>query len=289
RRKRRKRKRRRRSARVGRGRRSDLEGSMSDRPYGLIEMGSNSLKFYLVEIVRDGFSVKTHKVPWKIAHEFFSAGRIGETAFQDVVTSIRSVEKVSGGVPLKNMLSIATGVFREVPDIKALASRVEAETGVRVRVITGEDEAKLMAKAFPKEKRAKLAVLADLGGATTEWAAIDGGDVRACGSLPLGAIRNEYRFRRLRSDPERYLAESAEHCDAVLAPVSAPGGASVLATGGTAKAVAACLEKDVVPAGELRELLLRVAREGAPEVLKPERRAVFLPGLVILERLVARC
>jgi exopolyphosphatase/guanosine-5'-triphosphate,3'-diphosphate pyrophosphatase len=259
-------------------------------PFGLLELGSNSLKLYLVKPQPDGgHTIKAHKVPWRVAHDYFSVGRLEEKTTREMVAAIRALEHVSEGLKLAGMIAVATGVFRELKDIGSLADRIKSDAGLRLRVITGEDEARLMACGFPRGSRTGSVLLCDLGGATTEWARLVDGEIQGLGSLPLGAIRNEYAFRRWKGDTAKYLALSRQACDSALEAVEAPAGTAVLATGGTAKAAAACAGKDVVPAAELSELVQRVASRGPPDTLKPERRAVLLPGLVILERVVVHC
>ena len=263
--------------------------TLDHEPFGLLEMGSNSLKFYLVKVAGQGpHSIQTHKFPWKVAHDFFSTGRLEEGTVQEMLRALRAVEAVSEGVPLPVMLTLATGVFREVADLPSLASRIRTETGIRIRVISGEDEARLMARASPERKRAGTFLLCDLGGATTEWARIQNGAGTAWGSLPLGAIRNEYRFRHLRGDPEEYVRRSRVYCDEHLGALPAIPGTAVLAAGGTARAAALCAGTGQISAEALSAMVHQVARDGPPPGLKPERRAVFLPGLIILERILGR-
>lgn len=263
---------------------------MSDKPFGLLELGTNSLKFYLVELKSGAeHTVKTHKFPWRVGHDYFSTGQVSEETIRGLIATIRGVETVSAGVPLTSMLTVATGVFRELTDIANLATRVMTDAGVRLRVITGEDEARLMAKGFPASTHLGSHLLCDLGGATTEWAWIVDGRCQRSGSLRLGAIRNEYKLGRWRHDHATYLARNAEVCAEALTPIAVRKPTAVMATGGTAKAIAAVAGKLVVPLEELRALVDRVLKDGPPATLKPERQAVFLPGLAILERLCSHC
>ena len=191
-----------------------------------------------------------------LAHDFFANGVLSEPAIAELVDTIRGVEDHSDGIPLKSMLAVATGVFREIPNAADVASRVSGDTGVRVRIIGGSDEAKLMARDFNLQSAAKSAtLLIDLGGATLEWAYLDERSYRNWGSLPLGAIRNEYLFHKHRSDPGGYLKESSTYCDEVLAKLPFRGPAQVVATGGTAKAAARCYGHDIVPLDQIRKLM----------------------------------
>ncbi len=262
---------------------------MQDTPFGLLEMGSNSLKFYLVDPRReDGPVIITEKFPWRIAHEFFARATVSGDAMQEVIDSLRAAEKAAGGLPLAGMIAVATGVFREIRTIKALADEVKAATGVRVRVISGEDEALLMAKDYRKDAAGRSVFLFDLGGATTEWAWFENGEIRSTGSLTLGAIRSTCLFGHLAANHAVYLNASADYCDQKLAAVPVHGTPAAVGTGGTIKAAAKMAGKDAIAIEEIRAMIERALREGPPPDLKPARRAVYVPGLVILWRILVR-
>jgi len=264
---------------------------MSHRPFGLLEFGSKSLKFYLVEGLQSPGSlptIRTCKLQWRVAHDSFATGRLSEETIGEILECVRCVERVSQGVPLTSMVAVATGVFREVHGVKALASRLQSETGLRLRVISGEDEARLMAKDFLKRRGLVSAYVFDLGGATTEWALIEAGSIDHWGSLPLGAIRQQHFFKHLQGDPASYLKETAAGCDGCLKELPVSPDKQIVVTGGTAKSAAKCL-RSPVSLERVRQLIEQTLREGAPEFLTPSRQEVFLPGLVILWRVLVHC
>ncbi len=256
--------------------------------FALIEMGSNSLKLYLVPPAADPASgIETVKLPWRVGHDLYGGGLKPETAAQ-VVDNVRQAARQAAERRVGGLLAIATGVFRELPELDELAQRIEEQTGVRPRVISGQDEAALMARGFRELHVAPPAVMVDLGGSSLEWAWMPHGAGVRSGSLALGAIRNKYRFAD-REGSADYVSASAAHCDAALAGLPITGTARVVATGGTAEAMAATVGRDEVTAAELDALIERVRREGPPAGLKEGRKPVFLPGLIILARVVARC
>jgi len=262
-----------------------------DEPFGLLELGSNSLKFYLVgSLTGPAPSIETHKFPWGVAHEFFSHNALGPGAVDEVIETIRGIKEHARGLPPESMLAVATGVFRELPNMPDIARSVKKETGIRIRVISGIDEARLMARDFHLQSTGSgPTLLVDLGGATLEWAYMDGHIYRDWGSLPLGAIRNQHRFEGDQKDPALYLQKSSKYCDEALRSIPVHGALQVVATGGTAKAAARCQGYDVVSLNEMRRLMEQVLRMGPPGSLKPARQRVFLPGLVILWRVMVRC
>jgi exopolyphosphatase/guanosine-5'-triphosphate,3'-diphosphate pyrophosphatase len=263
---------------------------MTQELFGLLEMGSNSLKLYLVSMPPGATpSIRTHKFPWRIAHAFFESGALTGEACDEIVERLGEAKAHARGLELDHVLTIATGMFREIDNFDDIAARVRAETGVRVRVISGPDEAGLMARGFRDQAIATPALLCDLGGATMEWAWFGAGGESECGSEPLGAIRNEYLFAKWRARPDEYLERSVRHCDGALARLPCSPSAAVVATGGTARTLAQVQGERSIPLPDLEELVERVARDGPPPALKSHRRSVFLAGIVVLWRVVAHC
>ena len=256
--------------------------------FGLLELGSNSLKFYLVRRHDDADEVKTHKWRWSIAHELFRHGYLADDAVAGLVAALRSVEDVSEGVALHSMLAVATGVFRELRNQSEIVAHLLRETGVRVRVISAADEASLMSRAFLREARQGNHLLFDLGGASTEYVGARDGVQLWSGSLPLGAIRNEHMFRHLRGNPADYLRCSAEHCDLKLEAIPRAGELMVSGTGGTVRAVAAVAGAQRVSIAEIRRSIHEALEPGPPAPPDTSRRSVLLPGLIILERILVR-
>jgi len=258
--------------------------------YGLLEMGSNSLKLYLVSMPDGAMpSIQTLKFPWRIAHAFFERGSLDAEAAEEIITRLCEARERAHGLPFESVMTIATGMFREIDNLEEVTERVAAEAGVRMRVISGADEAGLMARGFRDQEISAPALLCDLGGATLEWAWQGPTGESECGSERLGAIRNQYAFAEWQADPEDCLERSASHCDRVLAGIPAAAGAQVVATGGTAKAIAMVAGTDVVPLAELEALARRAVTRGPPAGLKPHRAPVFAAGAIVLWRVVAHC
>src|SRR5262245_8611513 len=109
-------------------------------------MGSNSLKLYLVPPAAGPEGIETLKYPWPIGHEMYGGGGLSPATADRVVECVAEAGRVTDERGAAGVLAIATGVFRELPDLDALAARIEAETGIRPRVISGQDEAALMAR-----------------------------------------------------------------------------------------------------------------------------------------------
>lgn len=88
---------------------------MSDKPFGLLELGTNSLKHWRVEFVPgEGQRITTRKIRWRIAHDHFTHGEFPERAVTEILDTLWSVASQSHNMPVSGMLCVATGVFGEI-------------------------------------------------------------------------------------------------------------------------------------------------------------------------------
>jgi exopolyphosphatase/guanosine-5'-triphosphate,3'-diphosphate pyrophosphatase len=260
------------------------------RPVGLLEMGTMSLKAYLVgRPIGTVYPIETLKFPWRVGHSYFGTGAVGETTVREIVERVREAGRLAGDFPLAGTRAIATGVFRELPCFDTIAQRLLDATGVRAELISGRVEAELLVEELRARGTDGPTAAFDLGGATTEWAWLGGGCEGDCGSLPLGAIRDYYRHAHLLARHADYLAHSSDACDDVLNGLPVPVPVDVVATGGTVRSLASLVGSPVIDVGQVRALVVKALQDGAPPELSPSRREVFLPGLVILWRILVRC
>lgn len=97
------------------------------------------------------------------------------------------------GVPPERVVAVATSAARRARDAAAFVAAVRARTGLRLRVISGEEEAaSTFAGALqgsPWEARDTPLVVVDVGGGSTELVAGRGPRRLLGGSLEVGTVR----------------------------------------------------------------------------------------------------
>jgi exopolyphosphatase/guanosine-5'-triphosphate,3'-diphosphate pyrophosphatase len=106
------------------------------------------------------------------------------------------------GFNVHSVHAVATGVVREASNGRDLLDRIQEETGIKVRPLTGLEEAVLTAKgALHALKRpAGPFLVFDLGGGSTEFM-LCAADTTVIRSVPLGAMSLTRNF--LKSDPPK--------------------------------------------------------------------------------------
>jgi len=249
----------------------------------LIECGSNSLKLHYHSRTTGDFH--SMSLPWQLGHDVYQTGRLSEETLDQAVSMVE--ELLRKGFDRKSLMAIATEGLRDAENRDVLLKQLRDRLNLEVRVISGREEASLLAEGYVRLRRTIPAYLVDIGGGSLQLVRISDEKTVLRDSLPLGAIRLYYLGeedgkRWNKTFVEEYIRNTFE--DACLMQMP-----EIHATGGTMKALAHVLNKKTFVPDEVDKTLADVEREGPPASLKPERQRVFLPGLLVLSHLLRSC
>ncbi len=167
------------------------------------DLGSNSFHLLVADAHRDGTfeQVATDKEMLRLGSAVAGTGRIGEGLAGDAVEVIRRFRAMAESLNADEIAACATAAFREAADSLAVVDRIESEAGVKVRVISGREEARLIFDAVRTSVviDPAPALALDLGGGSLEVMVGDGRGMDFAASLKLGVAR--LTSEQVRSDP----------------------------------------------------------------------------------------
>jgi exopolyphosphatase/guanosine-5'-triphosphate,3'-diphosphate pyrophosphatase len=119
----------------------------------------------------------------------------------------------------------ATAAVREASDGKDFARRIETDCGLTVRILGGDDEARLAAVGVAAAFQKVDGLVGDLGGGSLELVSLDGGSICRQTTLPLGPFRLMERpnIDVMNAEIDRYL-DAVDWLDQVKGRVFFPVG-----------------------------------------------------------------
>lgn len=163
------------------------QASAPPREFAVIDIGSNSIRLVLYRLEgRAVWTVFNEKVLAGLGRELATTGRLSEKGVEIAVTALKRFAAVLDGVKPAQTFVAATAAVREAQDGQAFCERVAAETGLIIRVLSGEEEARYAALGVIGGTPDAEGVVADLGGSSLELIGVRGGAVGAGVTLPLG-------------------------------------------------------------------------------------------------------
>jgi exopolyphosphatase/guanosine-5'-triphosphate,3'-diphosphate pyrophosphatase len=170
---------------------------------GVIDLGSNSARLVLAEAV-PGLPPRIlaeEREPVRLGENVFHTGMLNRQAVERTQTALKRFAAVAKARGVARLACKGTCALREAEDRLSFVQRVRDEAGLEVEVLTGHDEARLIAKGVLSgmADRSGEWVMVDMGGGSVEVIRAMEGTITDVASLKLGAVRLSEMF--LRSDP----------------------------------------------------------------------------------------
>lgn len=170
---------------------------------GVIDVGSNTVHLLVVDAHPGASPVPFHsqRSVLRLMRYLDADGAIAEEGVVRIVEAIRECAEIAREIGVDDLISTATSAIREAANGEDVLARVTRETGIVLRVLSGEDEARITMLAVRRWLgwSAGEVLLFDIGGGSFEIAqgADEYPDVQV--SLPLGAGRSTINY--LAEDP----------------------------------------------------------------------------------------
>jgi exopolyphosphatase/guanosine-5'-triphosphate,3'-diphosphate pyrophosphatase len=244
---------------------------MPDAPVAVIDLGSNSIKVLVAARGPDGGLVARHQ---QTIEARISAGlggpapRLGEDGMQRGLAAVEELLAAAAPHAPGRIAIVATSAVRDAANGAEFRERIRAATGHAVRLLSGDEEARLIGAGLrcdPTLRGARDFTVFDLGGGSLECLAFRSGALQREVSLPLGCVRMMEQFV---PDPAAPLPDAAanalaNHVRAAITearfPLALPPGGLAVGTGGTFSTARAMLAARAGQGFAQRDPVLRVA------------------------------
>jgi exopolyphosphatase / guanosine-5'-triphosphate,3'-diphosphate pyrophosphatase len=166
----------------------------------VIDVGTNSVKFHVGER-RAGGALRTiadRAEVTRLGEGVDETGRLGAAPIARTVEAIALMVDEARRVGAGTITAVGTAALRIAPNAAELVDAVEARTGVRVEVISGEEEARLaylatVAGLGPRVGQGSIVVF-DSGGGSSQFTFGHGTNADERFSVNVGAVRLTERF-----------------------------------------------------------------------------------------------
>lgn len=188
------------------------EGRARDaRDAAVIDVGSNSVRLVLYRLEgRAIWTVYNEKVLAGLGRDLGSTGRLSASGVDTALAALRRFRAVLDAAAPHDIFTAATAAVREAVDGEAFVGRVQAETGLTLRVLSGQEEARYAALGVVAGSPQSEGVVGDLGGASLELVRLTpegpaDGATLALGPFALTGVRPD----RVRAEIEARLTPHA--------------------------------------------------------------------------------
>lgn len=162
-----------------------------------IDIGSNAARLLINDViigpqgVPEFVKLTLVRVPLRLGFDVFERGEISDEKATMLLKTIRAYKLLLDVYEVKHLLTAATSAMRDAANAKPILDLVKKETGIDIRVITGEEEATYIYENHVAENLSNLEsyLYIDVGGGSTELTFFSDGKLVAKQSFNIGTIR----------------------------------------------------------------------------------------------------
>jgi exopolyphosphatase/guanosine-5'-triphosphate,3'-diphosphate pyrophosphatase len=278
-----------------------------------IDIGTNSVHMIIVQVRPDlSFEViDREKEMVRLGAGGLDGRRLTEAAMAAALQALAKFRRLAESHQVDEILAAATSATREAENGPEFLAAIARETGIRPRVISGTEEARLIHQAavYGVDVTKGAAVVIDIGGGSVEITRGSGPAPELGRSFKVGVIRLTERF--VQSDPlaprdERKLVRHINaQVDEYARAVAEAGFDRVIGTSGTILSLGAMaaqadsgrapdeLRNLRIPAREIHKLRKQVVALNLQQRLRlpgmePRRADIVVAGAVLLDTLLRR-
>jgi exopolyphosphatase/guanosine-5'-triphosphate,3'-diphosphate pyrophosphatase len=268
-------------------------------PVAIVDIGSNSVRLVIFEaFTRAPAVIHNEKAICAIGRNMVSAGRLNEDGIEMALEALGRFRMLANAHNAELRDAVATAAARDAENGADFVKKAEAAWGGPIRILAGEEEARLAAEGVLAGTPTAEGIVADLGGGSLDMVNVRNGSTGTALTLPFGPLR---LMDVAKGDPDKARDIVDEGLES-LGKLSWQTGRSLYAVGGVWRSFARLdMEESMYPLHVLHDYeipknralkLCRVIAHQSRKSLEKmkivsKRRAEALPfGAVVLERLI---
>jgi exopolyphosphatase/guanosine-5'-triphosphate,3'-diphosphate pyrophosphatase len=168
-----------------------------DLKLAAIDIGSNAARLLVTDVVEYPNSkpefIKTVlvRVPLRLGFDVFEKGEISAKKIEQLCKTIKAYRLLLDVYGIKYVKACATSAMRDATNATQVLQRVKAETGISIKVISGEEEATLIYENHVADymDSGESYLYIDVGGGSTELTFFSDGALIFKKSFNIGTIR----------------------------------------------------------------------------------------------------
>jgi exopolyphosphatase/guanosine-5'-triphosphate,3'-diphosphate pyrophosphatase len=181
-----------------------------------IDVGTNSIHMIVAETRGPGYRVvDREKEMVQLGLASLDGQPLTDEAIERGVTTIGRMAGIAAKWKVDEIFAVATSAVREAPNRREFLRAVKDATGVKVRVISGEEEADYIFRAVRSavEIDGQTALCIDIGGGSVELIVGTADETFFTRSEPLGALRLAQRFALIDRPTARAVDQCRKHVE----------------------------------------------------------------------------
>lgn len=184
-----------------------------------IDLGSNSVRFVIIEIADNGSYqlIYQQKESIRLSEGMWEKQKLTIAAMMRAIKTLLAFSHMAEAMNCDEIIAVATAAVRLAKNGQAFIDMVREQTGISIRCISGEEEANYGFLGVINTIALRDFVLFDLGGASVEVSLVRNRRVVKSVSLPMGALTLTGAFQSGKEFTDKEYESMVAHIRKLLA------------------------------------------------------------------------
>ncbi|MEX0304472.1 MAG: Ppx/GppA family phosphatase [Leisingera sp.] len=168
----------------------DDPGARALSRVGVVDVGSNSVRLVVFDgAARSPAYFYNEKIMCALGAGLSESGRLNPEGRKRALSALRRFQQLAEGMGLPPLSAVATAAVRDAEDGPEFCDEVLRETGLKIHVIDGREEARLSAQGVLLGWPGAYGLVCDIGGSSMELAEIQDNTVGQRVTSSLGPLK----------------------------------------------------------------------------------------------------
>ena len=142
--------------------------------FAVIDMGSNSVRLVVYDLLcRAPVPVFNEKALCGLGRGLSVTGRLDDAAIAETLETVARFAAIARGMAATRIEILATAAVREATNGTSFATQIRDQVGIAMRILSGEDEARLSAYGVVGGIPGARGLMGDLGGGSLELVTLE--------------------------------------------------------------------------------------------------------------------
>ena len=145
---------------------------MATQPLAVIDIGSNSGRIIVVRVTANGHLeiLSEARSSLRLMSDIDASGSLSADAEERTLAALFDFMAVAAGSGARRIVALATAAVREASNCDSFVADLRRQTGLNIRVIDGDEEARLAFSGAVNGLPIEHGMLIDVGGGSFEVA-----------------------------------------------------------------------------------------------------------------------
>ena len=187
----------------------------------IIDLGSNTARLLIVDVFEDGHFLVTDQLKEapRIGEGMEKDGFLKPSRINGTIETLKTFKKLCDANGIEKVVAVATAAVRKAKNQRSFLDEVFATTGIKLRVLTAEEEAILVYKGVINTMDIPKGVILEIGGGSIKIVYYNRRNLLNYATLPFGSITLTEMFAGSGLSPLEQADKIEEFVSAKLAEI----------------------------------------------------------------------